>query len=144
MAAIDLPDVNVWIALSAPDHEHRARAERYWRQEAAPHLAFCTVTMLGLVRVCCNAPIFGGHPLAPATAWAIVQSWMALSEVIYLREPDGCLAALNGLVTADLVARRTWTDSYLTAYATSSGVRLVSFDADFERYPDLDILHLTP
>ena len=144
MAAIDLPDINVWIALRAPDHEHRTRAERYWRQEAAPRLAFCTVTMVGLVRVSCSAPLFAGQPLDPETAWAAVQGWMAFNEVVTMREPDGCLAKLDSLVTSGYVTRRTWTDSYLTAFAMSSGLRLVSFDADFRRCPDLDLLHLSP
>ena len=35
LAAIDLPEVNVCIALSAPDHVHRAKAEQYWKEEAS-------------------------------------------------------------------------------------------------------------
>ncbi|MBM3495426.1 MAG: hypothetical protein FJX72_14055 [Armatimonadetes bacterium] len=66
MGAIDLPDVKVWIALSVPGHEHRDRAEAYWRAEAAPQQAFCTVTMLGLVRVCSNARLFDGAALSCA------------------------------------------------------------------------------
>lgn len=144
MAAIDLPDVNVWIALSAPDHEHRARAERYWREEAAAQVAFNSVTMLGLVRICSNAPIFGGAPLDPIDAWAIFQGWSGYDEIVFLAEPGGCRQALNRLVTAGSVARRTWTDSYLAAFAMTDSLRLVSFDADFHRYRGLDFLHLTP
>jgi len=51
-------------------------------------------------------------------------------------------AVLDGLVSSGMVVRRTWTDSYLAALAASSGLRLVTFDADFLGYADLDLLHL--
>ena len=44
---------------------------------------------------------------------------------------------------ADFPATR-WTDAYLAAFAQGTGCRLVSFDADFHRFPGLDFLHLQP
>lgn len=144
MASTDLPDINVWIALSAPDHEHRARADRYWHEEAAPRLAITTVTMLGIARVCSAAPIFAGHALTPGAAWGAIQGWLGYSQVAYLYEPEGCRNRLDALVSAGLVTHRTWTDAYLAAFAMAAGLRLVSFDSDFRRFPDLYLLHLTP
>ncbi len=144
MTTIDLPDVNVWIALSAPDHQHRGRAGRYWQEEAATQVAFTTITMLGLARVCSNAPIFGGQSLDPADAWAIFHGWMGFDEIAYLSEPGECRQALDKLLAAGMVARRTWTDSYLAAFAMTAGLRLVSFDTDFHRYRGLNFLHLAP
>ena len=138
MAAIDLPDVNVWIALSAPDHVHRARAEQYWKDEAAPKLAFTTITMLGLVRVCSNAPIFSGAPLDPVAAWSIFQGWIGYHQIVYHYEVNACRTVLDALVTTGSVSRRPWTDAYLAAYAKTAGLRLVSFDSDFRSYPGLD------
>ena len=34
-------------------------------------------------------------------------------------------------------ARDFWTDAYLAAFAKCAGLRLVSFDAGFSRYPGL-------
>ncbi|NDD70110.1 MAG: VapC toxin family PIN domain ribonuclease, partial [Synechococcaceae bacterium WB9_4xC_028] len=39
---IDLPDLNVWLALTTPDHVHHKRAVRYWEQDAAEQILFCT------------------------------------------------------------------------------------------------------
>ena len=144
MTAIDLPDVNVWLAMSAPDHVHRQRAERYWRERAAARVAFNAVTMLGLVRVCSNAPLFGGVPLEPAASWAVFQGWMGFEEIVYLAEPVACRASLDGLVARGVVARRVWTDAYLAAFAMARGLRLVSFDHDFNRFEGLDFLLLQP
>jgi predicted nucleic acid-binding protein len=39
-------------------------------------------------------------------------------------------------------ARDFWTDAYLTAFAKSAGIRLVSFDVGFTRFKDFDSLIL--
>jgi uncharacterized protein len=144
VAIIDLPDVNVWIAMSAPSHVHRVKAERYWRDEAAGQVAFNAVTMLGLVRICCNAPIFDGSTLTPEEAWNIFQGWMAQEGVTFLGDPAGCRTLLDRLVAAGTVSSRNWTDAYLASFALSGGIRLVSFDSDFQQFPGLSFLHLHP
>ena len=56
---VDLPDLNVWLALACPDHSHHHQALHYWEQQAAEQVLFCTVTALGLVRLVCQQK----HPL---------------------------------------------------------------------------------
>ena len=51
---VDLPDLNVWLALACPHHSHHHRALYYWEQQAAEQVLFCTVTALGLVRLVCQ------------------------------------------------------------------------------------------
>ena len=48
---VDLPDLNVWLALTCPDHSHHQQALHYWEQQAAEQVLFCTLTALGLVRL---------------------------------------------------------------------------------------------
>ena len=45
--AADLPDLNVWLALTWPDHIHHQHAVQYWEQQAADQVLFCTVTPWG-------------------------------------------------------------------------------------------------
>lgn len=139
---IDLPDVNVWVAFSAPNHVGRRRAEEYWRAEAADHAVFNAITMLGFVRVCSRAPIFDGAVLSPAESWSIYLGWRARSEVTYLREPARCNLVLHRLLGKGIVSAATWTDAYLAAFAIAGGLRLVSFDGDFRRFPGLNFLYL--
>ncbi|MEA2558637.1 MAG: hypothetical protein QOH06_141 [Acidobacteriota bacterium] len=35
---IDLPDINVWLALGVADHAHHQRARSYWYEEAGLNL----------------------------------------------------------------------------------------------------------
>ena len=85
----DLPDINVWLALACEDHQHHLRARRYWERESAPQLAFCRVTMLGLLRLATNATIMQNRPFLAAEAWKIYRDFLALPEVEFLAEPAG-------------------------------------------------------
>ena len=53
LASGDLPDVNVWLALSYKAHMFHAQATAYWQDTCDTHtnLWFCRSTMLGLVRL---------------------------------------------------------------------------------------------
>lgn len=141
-ARVDLLDVNVWVALSASEHPHHARASRYWREESGQRLAFCRVTMLGLLRLTTNATVMGGQPLTATEAWAAWSTWCGLDDVLVADEPDGCDEILAGWTGRGIITPRLWTDAYLAAFARAGGYRLVSFDRDFTRFHGLDVLHL--
>ncbi len=141
-SSLDLPDVNVWLALSLPDHPHHPRAHRYWFDEAAPELAFCRVTALAYVRLCTQPAVMGGNPLTVAQAWQAYRTFCELPEVIFAREPQSCEARLGTWAAAGRFGARLWTDAYLAAFALTGDCRLVTFDRDFNRFSDLDLLHL--
>jgi toxin-antitoxin system PIN domain toxin len=144
----DLPDLNVWLALAVEEHPHHAVAARYWTEAqsrpsspqalsgAAPaaRLWFCRTTMLGLVRLLCQPKVVGKGALALSDALAVYQRFRALTCVGLLPEPEGSDVELLALVTARVMPPRLWTDAWLAAQAKASGLRLVSFDADFLRF----------
>ena len=138
----DFPDVNVWIALTAEDHVHHARAEIYWRTEADARLSFCRTTALGLVRVISNPHTFGGHPLAPAEAWECYLRWRDRQEVDFLSEPPGIEDVMTDWCRSGLATTRNWTDLYLAAFALAGNLRLVTFDSGFGSFPGLNLHHL--
>ena len=142
MKEVDIPDINVWIALTIPSHEHHHRAQLYWNNEAKPQLSFCSITMIGLVRVCSNAPIAKGTTLSKEDAWSIYVDWAKQPEVSYLRENENTRTEFIRIVSDGLTTRHTWTDGYLAALAKSTGSRLVSFDGDFKVFDGLEFLHL--
>lgn len=142
-STIDLLDVNVWLALSFHEHRHYERAYRYWQEQSAPTAAFCRVTALGLVRVSTLSASSSGTSFTIGEAWRLYEAWRSLPEVVLLREPDACEAALGRFVEDENFRPRHWTDAYLAAFARSSGSRLVTFDRDFRRFPDLELLELS-
>lgn len=135
---LDLPDINVWMAISFEQHPLHDRARRYWTVEAGERQVFCRVTALGFLRLCTNTFVMGGQPLAPAQAWDFYRSLRRLPEVSFADEPANCETIMQAWVTGSSFLPRLWTDAYLAAFAQASSLRLVSFDRDFSRFLRLD------
>ena len=71
----DLPDLNVWLALAAPNHFHHQQALNYWEQKASEQVHFCTVTALGLVRLLSQPKLMGSAVKTTHEASAILQPY---------------------------------------------------------------------
>lgn len=139
----DLPDVNVWVALSAEGHTSYERAKRYWISEASGDVSFCRQTSLGLLRVIGGRYAAESRGLSVAEAWQVYVRWLNEPGVSLMSEPGGIEDLLDQWVSAGLVTQRTWTDAYLAAFSIAADMRMVTFDRDFDRFPGLDLLHLT-
>jgi toxin-antitoxin system PIN domain toxin len=140
---VDLPDVNVWLALSVSHHPHHTRALAYWSAQAQAEVSLCRVTMLGLLRLLTQPRVMDTATLTAAAAMQVLQRWRQLPEVSHRTEPAALEARFEQLLTDDLPPRLL-TDAYLAAYALAGGMRLVSFDRDFRRFPGLSLLLLDP
>jgi len=138
----DLPDVNVWLALAVQEHPHHAVARSYWQRDGAPRLWFNRVTMLALVRLLCQPKVMGDAALDVPRAFEVYRRFAELPEVGLLHEPDACEAGLQRFTAAPPLPARLWTDAYLAAFAISAGLRLVTFDRDFDRFASLNCLRL--
>ena len=139
----DLPALNVWLALADPDHEHHLRAREYWDSEAASSLAFCRITMLGLLRLLTNRKVMRNDPFTPEQAWLAYRSFLALPEVTFLPEPAAAESQMAAWTDVPQFAASRWTDAWLAAFAVSARFRLVSFDSDFGSFRGLTFLHLS-
>ncbi len=144
MAAIDVPDLNLWLALIDPDNAHYTRARRYWEQEAAEEIAFCRVTMLGLLRLLTNSRVMHGAPFIPAEAWDAYHAFAVLPEVCFVEDSVATEKRFELLSRVPGFPAHRWTDAWIAALALTVGARVVSFDLDFATFPDLDFLHLRP
>jgi uncharacterized protein len=144
-ASGDLPDVNVWLALSLTQHPFHALASAYWRSvcESGTPLWFCRSTMLSLVRLLSQPRVMGAAALSLPAAMAVFQQWVDTPDVALLPEPVGLDEQLQALLgsPAQPLPSRLWTDAFLAATAESAGLRMVTFDADFKRFK-LTRLHL--
>lgn len=83
-----------------------------------------------------------GEPLTVAQAWRAYMAFRELPEVILAPEPEGCERLLGAWASGARAAPRMWTDAYLASFARAEGFRFVSFDRDFARFEDLDLLRL--
>lgn len=139
---VDLPDLNVWLALACPGHSHHRQALRYWEQQAAEQMLFCTVTALGLVRLVGQPKLMGAAVKTAAQASALLEAFCQQPGVGMAMPEQGGWDVFHQLLRSGELPARLCTDAYLAALAIANGWRLVSFDRDFERFEGLERLAL--
>lgn len=100
--------------------------------------------MLALLRLVTNPQVMSGLPYTHVEAWDIYRTYRDLTIIRFLPEPNALETTFAALTTDPSLSHRLWTDAYLAAFAISTGSRLVSFDADFQRFANLDLLLLKP
>ena len=139
---VDLPYLNVWLALACPDHSHHRQAVHYWEQQAAQQVLFCTVTALGLVRLVCQPKLMGATVKTAAEASALLNAFCQQPGVGMTSAEQAGWELFHHLLRSGELPPRLCTDAYLAALAIANGWRLVSFDRDFERFRGLERLAL--
>ncbi len=139
---MDLPDINLWLAVIDENHSLHAGAVDYWEKNPGTKKAFCRVTMMGFLRIGTVPGVLHG-PLSNPEIWDIYHQFLKHPHHLYLDEPTGLQNQFYNLTTVPHFPHRLWTDAYLAAFALAGGCRLVSFDADFTRFPGLNFLHLS-
>ncbi|WP_035605944.1 TA system VapC family ribonuclease toxin [Haloferula sp. BvORR071] len=142
--ASDLPDVNVWIALSHPDHAHHHQARSYWSHLRANRLALSRPTLFGLLRGLTNPKVMGKHLASPAKAWSISQTFLTMPDIAYIEDSTSTDTRVGNWANQPFFTHNLWTDAWIAAIAMEQGCRLVSFDADFAKFPGLNFLQLVP
>ena len=134
----DFLDVNVWLILSYRSHEFHAVASRYWQSacENSTPFWFSRHSMMGLVRLLVQTRVMGPDVMTIHQVLDVYRKWLDTPQVALLPEPPGfddALIRLMGTGSAHLPAH-LWTDLCLAATAQSAGLRMVTFDRDFERF----------
>lgn len=98
--------------------------------------------MLGFLRLLTQPKVMHADVCTPEQASDRYLSLLALPEVEMTPEPPSCEEVFLHFVRQPWFTPRLWTDAYLAAFAVSGGFRLVTFDADFARFGELQRLHL--
>jgi len=128
------PDVNVWIALTYRGHVHYATA-RLWLDSVPDdsELCFCRFTQIGFLRLLTTAAVMGDNVLSQAAAWAVYDDWLENGRAIYVEEPPSIERIFRSLSQSRRSTPKDWADSYVSAFAQASGLRLVTFDQALQR-----------
>ena len=143
IAQVDLPDLNVWLALAAPGHGHHNQAVCYWESQAAQQVLFCDITALGLVRLITQPKVMGSATKTVAEAAELLRALCAQPGVAMAATESNGWDLFHALLRQGALPARLCTDAYLAALAMSNGWRLVSFDRDFARFEGLAWLQLS-
>ena len=118
-----LLDVNVLVALLVPEHQHHATAINWFSKTAAEGWATCTVTELGVIRVCAQLPGTRWRPETTADR--------LLMMIVSNREHVWWPSAVSPAVLPEVRFAETGkqvTDRYLLGMARRNRGQLVTFD----------------
>jgi predicted nucleic acid-binding protein len=61
-------------------------------------------------------------------AWSLLDQFYADERVEFLQEPEGMEPEFRRLTSLPTASPKVWADSYLLAFATTAGLKLVTFD----------------
>ena len=123
------PDVNVWLALAHEIHpQHRVTVawEESLNRDAV--FSFCRFTQLGLLRLLTNQSAMGADVLTQAKAWAVYDAFLRTTRARMMEEPRGIDSLFRQNTSRNEVSTKQWADGYLSAFAITAGIQLVTFD----------------
>ena len=123
MSDLDLPDVNVLVALLAPSHVHHRSAQEWFA--ATGRFATTPITEAGLLRTALNRSVMG-RVVEAETALTTLRSLRAHERSVFL--PDDSSLAHASIGLTGLVGFRQVTDLHLVNLAAQNSARLVTFD----------------
>lgn len=125
---LELPDVNVLLALLDPEHLHHHAAEDWFRE--TPGFASTPVTESGFVRLSLNRKITG-RQLTVSDALHSLTALQADPRSHFLPDDSRLTEARIGL--DGLIGHRQVTDMHLVNLAAANGAVLVTFDRRIAR-----------
>jgi toxin-antitoxin system PIN domain toxin len=124
----------VWVALTYRGHIHHVAA-RMWLDSLSDECQFCfwRLTQLGFLRLLTTVAVMGNEVLSQAAAWEVYDDWLENGRATYTEEPPAIELRFRSLSQSPQVAPKDWADSYVSAFAQASGLRLVTFDQILHR-----------
>lgn len=126
-AGLCVLDINVWLALSAPEHPHN-RAARHWWREHEGLIAFVRPTQLGFLRLVTTAAAMDGKPLSIDEAWRVYDRFYVDDRVTFSPEPTDVELRFREMAVGSTASPKVWADAWLLAIAEAAGGVLVTFD----------------
>lgn len=122
-ALLDLPDVNLLVALLHPAHVHHLQAQAWFT--SVERFATTPITESGFIRMALN-PAVAGQVTSLGDAMSSLNSVRADKRVEYVA--DDTSLALPTIDLVGLVGFRQVTDFHLVNLAACHSARLVTFD----------------
>jgi toxin-antitoxin system PIN domain toxin len=134
-----LVDVNVWLALMAPAHEHH-RVALNWYEGLDPRQAgMCRMVQLSLIRLLANPTIFGKAALAVSAAWKTIEHLMEDERIEFLAEPPDIEGHFGPLLKYNVPTGKLVADAWLAAFAISLPRTLLTLDGGFRQFRGVDM-----
>lgn len=139
-----LADLNFLLPVVVLAHPHHDKALAWYRNQAAGKIGLCRVVQLGLIRLLGNSLIMREQALSARAAWDLTAELLADERMEFWPEPFGLDDWLPRLFRYKVPTPSLVADAYLSAFALSRGVAVVTFDSGFRQFEELELELLSP
>ncbi|HEY7335541.1 MAG TPA: TA system VapC family ribonuclease toxin [Bryobacteraceae bacterium] len=127
MSSLIFPDLNVWLALTVPEHVHYQAAHRWWKR-GNERIAFSRFTQMGYLRLLTTAASMGGKPLTIDEAWKAYDRLYKDDRIVFAPEPPAADLHFRKYAAARTSSPKLWGDAWLLAMAEAAGGSVATFD----------------
>lgn len=131
-----LVDANVLLYAVNRDSAHHVEA-RTWLDASLngrETIAFAWVVLLAFLRLVTHAAIFP-RPLDPHDALDVVRGWLSRPTAVIVEPTPRHIVVLADLLVVVGTAGNLVNDAHVAALSLEHGCEIVSYDADFVRFP---------
>jgi len=128
MNTLNFLDANVWLALLWSRHIHSEKAKEWFENSSEEQFFFCRITQITVLRLLTTASVMGNDARKMSEAWGLWDRVCADDRIAFLGEPDTIEQKFRSLSSLRSSSPKVWADSYLLAFATVAGLKLVTFD----------------
>ena len=118
-------------------------SSRSWFEDALSSgrpVRFALVTLLAFVRIASDRRIYS-HPLMPAEACALIETWLSQPNVRLLQPGPRSWRHLSRMCAEGQAKGPMVMDAHLAALAREHGASIATSDRDFMRFPDIEIVN---
>ena len=132
----------MWLALVFSGHEHHATALEWFDELESGSCGFCRMSQQGFLRLASNPKAMRSDALTLPETWSVYDALLSDPKVTFVNEAPGVEAAWRALTGDENFSVKIWNDAFLAAFAKTAGLKMVTFDRGFKRYPGLTLLVL--
>jgi hypothetical protein len=134
-------DTNV-LLYAVDDRQAQHDRSKRWMEQALngrESIGFAWTVLLGFVRLSTQRGILSS-PLDANSALDLVGAWLDARPAAIVQPTARHAAVLRGLLGTVGTAGNLVSDAHLAALCLEHGARMCSFDRDFLRFPDVDVI----
>lgn len=137
-----LPDANTLLyAVNVAASQHRLALRALEEGFLAPRgVGFAWIALLAFVRLSTRSGIFP-RALSVEDALRVVSHWLDHPNAQVVHPGDQHAEVLGRLLRAAGTAGNLTSDAHLAALAIEHNAKIISFDRDFARFPDVSWTH---
>lgn len=131
-------DLNVLIYATNSAAPHHARVGAWWNEaiNGDESIGLPWIVITGFLRLTTRSGILP-KPLPVARAFAVIDEWLSLDQIVVPPESDDHWAIMRRLLSEAGTGGNLVSDAHLAALAISNGSTLATCDTDFARFSGL-------